>query len=266
MSHLAQRQSADNLEFNLRMTKIAQANEIQLNEEVESKILRNSADLEVSIRNILIEHRDITRIALREMTDSITPYDVDDMKRFIAVQGKALNDTYSQIALLVSNNSELRMFLSFMPIRYREYVSKLKAESSVLYRQQRVSTKVIQTNDRLEVWKLNWSTPQWPTPTVQFALRDAEYATLGDARRKMEKGVALRKRISSDPSTRVIPRLPPPGDQPPPTFLQTTVANRYAFSPSKEARTKVVHDRRPLTQPAQLVTDSEDQHEDDHDE
>ncbi len=61
------------------------------------------------------------RNSLREMTDSIKPYDVEDMKRFMSVQNKALKD------------SELRMFLSFMPIRYREHVSKLKAESSILY-------------------------------------------------------------------------------------------------------------------------------------
>jgi hypothetical protein len=125
LSHLAQRQSADNLELNLRMTKIAQTNEIQLNDEVENKILHKIADLEVIIKNILIENRALTRIFLKEMTDSITPYDIEDMKRFISVKGKVLNDTYSQNALLVSNNSELHMFLSFMPIRYREYVNKL---------------------------------------------------------------------------------------------------------------------------------------------
>jgi hypothetical protein len=100
-------------------------------------------------------------------------------------------------------------------------------------------------------------------PTVQYALRDAEYATLGAARSHMERGVALRKRILSDPSTRVLPKSAPPGDQPPPSFLQNTAATRYAPTSAnarKEARTKVVHDR----QPTELVTDSEDQ-QDDHD-
>ncbi len=44
-------------------------------------------------------------------------------------------------------------------------------------------------------------------PTVQYALRDAEYATLGAARSHMERGIALRKRILSDPSTRVLPNF-----------------------------------------------------------
>ncbi len=51
------------------------------------------------------------RITLKQMTDQITPYDVADMQRFIEVQSKALNDTYDQNALLVSQNSELRVFL-----------------------------------------------------------------------------------------------------------------------------------------------------------
>jgi hypothetical protein len=98
------------------------------------------------------------------------------------MQSKALNDTYDQNALLVSSNSELRMFLSFMPIKYKEYVSKLKAESNILYRQQRVSPKVIQTNDRgAEILLVD---APMSDPTVQFALRDAEYATLIDARKK----------------------------------------------------------------------------------
>jgi hypothetical protein len=44
------------------------------------------------------------RITLKQMTDQITPYDVADMQRFVSVQSKALNDTYDQNALLVSQN------------------------------------------------------------------------------------------------------------------------------------------------------------------
>ncbi len=98
-------------------------------------------------------------------------------------------------------------------------------------------------------------------PTVQYALRDAEYATLGATRSHMERGVALRKRILSDPATRVLPKHAPPGDQLPPPFLHTTAANRYAPTSAnarKEAQTKTVHDR----QPTELVTDSEDQQDD----
>ena len=49
-------------------------------------------------------------------------------------------------------------------------------------------------------------------PTVQYALRDAEYANLSEARSHMERGIALRNRTLSDPSTRVIPKHAPPGD------------------------------------------------------
>jgi hypothetical protein len=130
------------------MIQIAQSNEIQINKDVEDKILCKTFELEHSISSTLIQHRDLLRIHLSQVTDKITPYDVTDMERFISVQKKALNETYEQNALLVSSNAELRMFLSFMPIKYREYVSKLRAESNILYRQQRISPKVIQTNDR----------------------------------------------------------------------------------------------------------------------
>ena len=149
--------------------------------------MRKTVDLEHSISTTLIQHRDLVRIHLKQATERITPCDVTDMERFISVQTKALNDTYAQNALLVSSNSELRMFLSFMPIKYREYVSKLRAESNILYRQQRqrISPKVIQTNDRgTEIQLVD---ALMSDPTVQYALRDAEYATLGAARPHVDK-------------------------------------------------------------------------------
>ena len=210
LSHLAQRQSADNLDLNLRMIQIAQSNEIQINKEVEDKVLQKTLDLENSISNTLIQHRELLRIHLKKLTDTITPYDVTDMERFISVQKKALNETYEQNALLVSSNAELRMFLSFMPIKYREYVSKLRAESNILYRQQRISPKVIQTNDRGAAIQL--VDAPMADPTVQYALRDAEYANLSEARSHMERGIALRNRTLHDPSTKVYPKKAPPGD------------------------------------------------------
>jgi hypothetical protein len=261
LSHLAQRQSADSLDLNLRMIQIAQSNEIQINKEVEDKILQKTLDLEHSISSTLIQHRDLVRIHLKKLTDKITPYDVTDMERFISVQKKALNETYEQNALLVSSNAELRMFPSFMPIRYREYVSKLRAENNILYRQQRISPKVIQTNDRgVEIQLVD---APMADPTVQYALRDAEYSNLREARAHMERGIALRNRTLSDPSTKVYPKSAPPGDQLPPSIRQTIPANRYAPTSAnerKEARIKTVYDRGPAT----LITDSEDQ-QDDHD-
>ena len=77
LSHLAQRQSADNLDLNLRMVQIPQSNEIQITKEVEEKILRKTVDLENSISNTLIQHRDLVRIHLQQLTtDKISPYDV----------------------------------------------------------------------------------------------------------------------------------------------------------------------------------------------
>ena len=79
LSHLAQRQSTENLELNLRMAQIAQSNEIQLNTEIENKIISQATDLENAIKNTLLGHRDLIRVSLKQMTDQITPYDVADM-------------------------------------------------------------------------------------------------------------------------------------------------------------------------------------------
>jgi hypothetical protein len=140
------------------------------------------------------------RASLREMTDQITPYDVLDMERFIAVQSKALNDTYDQNALLVSSNSELRMFLSFMPIKYREYVSKLKAESNILYRQQRVSPKVIQINDRGAEILIGPSTPQCQIPlfNTHFAMLSTQLSSTQESKWKGDSHCA-----------RALPATPP---------------------------------------------------------
>ncbi len=49
---------------------------------------------------------------------------------------------------------------------------------------------------------------------VQFCLRDAQYATLGEARRGMERGVKLRDYVQ----THVFPKSAPPGQSAPPSL------------------------------------------------
>ncbi len=41
-------------------------------------------------------------------------------------------------------------------------------------------------------------------PTAAFAFRDAQYSTLSEARQLMDKGFALKARITTDPYTKVI--------------------------------------------------------------
>jgi hypothetical protein len=43
-------------------------------------------------------------------------------------------------------------------------------------------------------------------PAVAFAFRDAQYSSLSEARQLMDKGFALRKVITTDPYTKVIPK------------------------------------------------------------
>ncbi len=98
-----------------------------------------------------------------------------------------------------------------MPIKYREYVSKLRAESSILYRQQRISPKVIQINDKGAAIKL--VDAPMADPTVQYALRDAEYANLREARLHMEKGIdsSFAQSHSEQPCHESISQVGPTG-------------------------------------------------------
>jgi hypothetical protein len=71
-------------------------------------------------------NRDVIRNAVREVSDSITPYSVSDMDNVVTSQKKLMNDVLAKNALLVSENSELRMHMSFMPVEYRDYVKNLQ--------------------------------------------------------------------------------------------------------------------------------------------
>ncbi len=51
-------------------------------------------------------------------------------------------------------------------------------------------------------------------PAVAFAFRDAQYSTLSEARQLMDKGFALKARITIDPHTKVIPKDEARGKKP----------------------------------------------------
>jgi hypothetical protein len=77
---------------------------------------------------MLDKNRDIIRNAVREVSDSITPYSVSNMDNVLTSQKKLMDDVIAKNALLVSENSELRMHMSFMPVVYRDYVRQKLAD------------------------------------------------------------------------------------------------------------------------------------------
>ncbi len=84
-----------------------------------------------------------------------------------------MNDVLAKNALLVSENSELRMHMSFMPVEYRDYVKSLQTSNHQEYRNQRKTPQVlVPATDH----KDGGSTTKMAVPetenAVAFAFRD----------------------------------------------------------------------------------------------
>jgi hypothetical protein len=80
---------------------------------------------------------------LDEATKHITEFDVHDMQALMASQKEALQNALDQNAMLAGLNSELRMHLSFVPVEYRDFITKLQKTDNPKYRDQRRNPKVI---------------------------------------------------------------------------------------------------------------------------
>ena len=140
-----------------------------------------------------------------ESCETITPYDVQDMVR----------EALTKNAQLVTENSELRMHMSFMPVEYRDYVKNMQSSNHQQYRKQRVTPKVIvpNTDHKEGIADIELEDAPMTHPSVQFYFRDAQYTTLNEARNQMDKGFALRQRQTSEPYKLEAPwrvDLPPP--------------------------------------------------------
>ncbi len=72
---------------------------------------------------------------------------------------------------------------------------------------------------------------------IQFCLRDAQYATLGEARRGMERGVKLRDYVQ----THVFPKSDPPGLPPPVAPLHVLVLLWTKDLPQRVKHNKPIH-------------------------
>jgi hypothetical protein len=119
-----------------------------------------------------------------------------------------------------------------MPVQYRDFVTNMQKNDNPQYRDQRRNPKVIVPesfhSDGYAEHTIELEDAPLSHSAVQFCLRDAQYATLGEARRGMERGVKLREYVQSHvipksalPSQQlpaqqhVFPRNAPPGLPPP---------------------------------------------------
>jgi hypothetical protein len=138
------------------------------------------------------------------------------MNDLMTSQKEALQNALNQNAMLAGQNSELRMHLSFMHVEYRNFVTKLQKSDNPKYRDQRRNPKVIvpesfHKDGYANDFTIELDDAPLAHSAVQFCLRDAQYVTLGDARRGLEQGVKLRDYVQ----THVFLKSAPPGLPPP---------------------------------------------------
>jgi hypothetical protein len=71
--------------------------------------------------------------ALITTNEKINPYDVDDMRNILQSQKETFQDLTNKNAVLVAENSKLRMHLSFMPVQYRDFAVSIQATNNQVH-------------------------------------------------------------------------------------------------------------------------------------
>ncbi len=69
-----------------------------------------------------------------EVLQQITPYDTDDAMKLLAKQTDLLATLELTNTMLVSENSKLRVHMSYIPVSYRQYIENMKKTYNMLYR------------------------------------------------------------------------------------------------------------------------------------
>jgi hypothetical protein len=162
------------------------------------------------------QHRKFVGFATTELADKITPYDTNDMRKVLESQKEKLRDVLAKNALLVTEKSELRMHLSFVPVEYRDFISGIQTTNHESYRNQRSDPKVIvpdtgHLNNQSPIRLMN---APMAHPSVIAMFHDAQYETFFDLNKVYEKGFALRARITENADTKRLPKAEAPWRQP----------------------------------------------------
>jgi hypothetical protein len=108
------------------------------------------------------------------------------------------------------------MHLSFMPVEYRDFISGIQTTNHESYRNQRSDPKVIipdtgHLNNQSPIRLVN---APMAHPSVIAMFRDAQYETFFESKKALEKGFALRARITENADTKRLPKSEAPWRQP----------------------------------------------------
>ncbi len=167
-AHLSQQHAIPNLELHGRLAESMDKSNLMIEKTLGDKLEDTNEKLDRAIRLIMKQNQDVISNMLLEATKSITEFDVHDMQALMITQKEALQNALDQNAMLTGQNSELRMHLSFMPVEYRDFVTKMQKNDNPKYRDQRRNPKVIVPES------LHSKTPRWLTrpSNSAFAMRN----------------------------------------------------------------------------------------------
>jgi hypothetical protein len=143
LSHLAQKQAIEALDLNIRLVEAYEQMDAKIEENITKQILYSQHAMRVQVEQLLHANGQQIGSAILATQEKIMPYDVDDMRHVLLGQKETFQDLNNKNAVLVTENSQLRMHLSFMPVQYRDYVANIQATNGVLYTSQRRDPKDI---------------------------------------------------------------------------------------------------------------------------
>jgi hypothetical protein len=202
LSHLAQKQAIEALDLNIRLVEAYEQIDSKIEENTVNQIMHSQHAMRVQVEQLL--HANALQIgnALRTVQEKINSYDVDDMRHVLLGQKETFQDFTNKNAVLVTENSQLRMHLSFMPVQFRDFVANLQATNDVLYTTQRRDPKVIiPRDDHMVGGNISLTHAPMSHPAVQECLRDAKYTSFQHAKAVLDKSFQLRARICTDKGT-----------------------------------------------------------------
>jgi hypothetical protein len=217
LSHLTQRQSIELLEVNhSRLSQMIDLNTESLKVSIDEEVLKTSAEMEKKMTAMFEQHRKFVGFATTKLAEKITPYDANDLRKVLESQKERSRDILSKNTLLMTENSELRMHLSFMPVVYRDFVAGIQATNHESYRNQRSDPKVIipETGHLDNQSPIRLMNVPMVHPSVIAMFRNAQYETFFESKKALEKGFALRARITENADTKRLSKSEAPWRQP----------------------------------------------------
>jgi hypothetical protein len=207
LSHLVQKQAMENLELNERIVEEAyEQADLNFEAVIAGPIIQSQTALNDTVQKLLLENNAQINRALEATKDSINPYDAKDIKSVLSKHKDSLKDLVTKNALLVAENSKLRMYLLFMPVQYRDFAAHQQQTNSALYQDQRREPKAITPSDaHLKGGEIRCAPAPMSHPSVQECMRDTVYSTLDQSKATFDQALKLKKRLTEDSSTKRIP-------------------------------------------------------------